>query len=133
MIAKTHLDLHKDHLLWSSDLNMWLKDLEIWEGEMNRLLDNLRIIEQVVSGHLEAYEKHQVALLQHQELIKKHELDLTLLNEDSSYNQQLTEDHQIQAQSHLAHIDSHKQLKRYHYNIAKMINGLSKSLKESVR
>lgn len=34
MLLKTHLELHHEHLLWKSDLNMWLTDLEIWENKV---------------------------------------------------------------------------------------------------
>jgi hypothetical protein len=50
MQAKTHLELHNEHLLWKSDLNMWLHDLDIWENEMTELIDNLRIIEKAIEG-----------------------------------------------------------------------------------
>jgi hypothetical protein len=131
MYTKTHSELHNDHLLWKSDLHMWLNDLKVWENEMGELLDNVRIIEKAIDRHINDYQKHQRAIYQHELEINKHELDLSLLAEGSEYDNSLNAEHQLQSQRHLLQKESHQRLKQYHYTLAGLISQLRKSLQES--
>ena len=124
----THQNMHREHILWESDLAMWTHDLKMWESELANLEEIMEFFEEAVKQHKLALIDHMRVLASHKSRLERHEIDLGLVREGSPLDVELSEEHTTEQARHTQQFNAHERLKRYHHSLIALSNSLRQAL-----
>jgi hypothetical protein len=107
-----HLEAHEDHA-------QWLKDLERWQREYTEAIQSFagRVLPELELGNfVDALDRHEAAILVHEELVDRHEKRLRRANsglEESAkevavLHQQIGDRHEFSRRQHERLAQTHK-------------------------
>jgi hypothetical protein len=62
MSTTSHLEMHREHLRWRAQNDMWRDDLANWEREAQAALKALPKVEEILRKHLDGLRRHAAAI-----------------------------------------------------------------------
>ena len=132
MESTTHLNMHRDHAIWQSDLSMWTHDLKMWEQEIEGLEQVLSFFEEAVRQHKITLVDHVRVLAEHKARLQRHEIDLSIVKEGTKLDLELSDEHEAEHLRHKEQRRAHERLKKYHHSVVTLSKSLKKALESPV-
>ena len=62
MATASHLELHREHLRWWAEDDLWRDDLASWEAEVTQAIKDLPRLDKALRQHTELLRKHAAAI-----------------------------------------------------------------------
>jgi hypothetical protein len=121
MAEGTHVDMHKDHRQWASEMAMWREDVNLWEEECRKALAQLSPLEIALRQYAEALDDHRETTQAHEGRLKEHEHALAEFERGKKVDEltllRLAKTHREEAERHGRQRGIHERLKRHHYTM----------------
>ena len=118
MVTASHLEMHREHLKWRAQNDMWRDDLANWESEVQSALKALPKIEEIFQKHLDALRRHAAAIRINEQDFNAHEHALSQY-ERGAPGEELIEFAKRfdQSMATIAHQKEKQQIMRRHYTL----------------
>ncbi|MEL7004472.1 MAG: hypothetical protein AAFN93_17325 [Bacteroidota bacterium] len=130
MKIKDHTQMHEEHKVWTSDVNMRLHDIKIWEEELSALNSSMEIIRNRILDHEMLIGNHSKRLEYHKDLISEHDTTMVMLEEGSNLDEQLCESHDVGALRHEKLKSAHGKIKQYQRGVMVSVKDLRGTLED---
>jgi hypothetical protein len=119
MSAASHLQMHRDHLRWCAQNDLWRDDLAIWEGEVQDAIHVLPQLEKALHKHLDALRQHAAAIRMVEQDFNEHEHALSEYErgEPSEELIQMAKAFERASSSQVRHKKRHEEIRHEHHNL----------------
>ena len=71
--AGSHIQMHREHREWLSDIKTWQDDMVQWQAESRKLSAEVKELESILETHNRALVAHSEAIFAHHQMLAKHE------------------------------------------------------------
>ena len=132
MPKSSNQTMHRDHLNWLSEDNLWRDETQVWEEETKSAERGLSRLNAALRSHLQRLQEHTASIGITERIPAAHEHVLAL-QEKGSVGHCITttqEQHGREAQDHLEARGLHEQLKRKHHTIMAHWNLILRALED---
>ena len=133
MTTLSHSEMHRDHLLWLGENDLWRDNLRVWQAELQQMLDRSAELTQLLEKHQHRLQVHAAAIRAHEQAPRQHEHEITEYEKGEANPQliALAAGHQGEALGRQEQRAAHQDLNRDHYAILSHWNALLRALSNS--
>jgi hypothetical protein len=119
MATASHFEMHREHLRWHVEDDMWRDDLVAWEAEVDQAINELPRLETALRQHADALRKHAAAIRLYEQDFRadEHALAEFERGEPAAASIELTQVFDRTAEKHAAQLRNHEKIKRQHHDL----------------
>ncbi len=131
MSVATNQEMHRDHVEWSSDCNMWHDDIRAWQLEVAATRAIIGQLAKALHVHEETLRQHAAAIRLNQQLPAAHEHVLKLHENGCPGRAMVPTDaqHSLEASKHTELKAAHENLKQRHHTTVAAWSHLLRTLR----
>jgi hypothetical protein len=133
MSTLNHAEMHRDHLLWLGENNLWRDNLRVWQAELKQLVEESTDLQALLDAHQQRLQVHAAAIRAHEQDPRQHEHDIAEYEkgETDANLIALASRHQSEALERQEQRAAHLDLNREHYAIVTHWHAFLRALRES--
>ena len=135
MATLDHAEMHRDHLLWLGENDLWRDNIRVWQVELQQIIDGAPEVKELLEKHHQRLQVHAAAVRAHEQAPRQHEHQIAE-SEKGEANPELISlatAHQSEALERQEQRGAHQDLSRDHYAVLSHWNALLRALRESAK
>lgn len=133
MTVANHIGMHRDHVRWLKENDLWRDDLRAWQNESEQVLEQMEELRKLFAAHEERLQKHAGSIRAYEQFMREHEHRLAAHEKGETEVDliSMAARHNEEAVKRAEQLTKHEAIKKLHHTMMANWHALLRSIRES--